>query len=71
MLSVAQTVASNCQALWQNCEKATISFVMPVRPSVRPSVCPHEKNSAPKSPFLMKFGIREFLKTLTGNFKFY
>jgi hypothetical protein len=36
--------------------KSTISVLM----SVRPSVCPHEKNSAPTGRIFMKFGIYFF-----------
>ena len=47
--------------------KATISFVM----SVRPSVCPHETNSAPTGRIFMKFVIGVFFENPSRKPKFH
>jgi len=52
--------------------KATVSFVMPVSQSVRPSVrLSAWNNSAPIGQIFMKFDIRIFFKNLSRKFKFH
>jgi hypothetical protein len=50
-------------AISQNCGKRLLAFVVSVRPSICPSVCPHGTT-------VMKFYIWEFFETLSKKFNF-
>jgi hypothetical protein len=60
-----------CLGAFAKLRKTTISFVMSVHLSVRPSVCKHGTTRFLTGRFFIKFGIWDIFENLSKKFKFY